>query len=198
MSTLRVSQVVRDTYSEGPGKRYAIWVQGCRRRCPGCCNPEMQPEDGGEFVDPLNLAADIAQTALDNPDLEGITLVGGEPFQQALACAEIATRIRSLSWRHLSVMVFTGFTIEQLKAKASAEPSVRLLLLATDVLIDGIYDQAQPEPKRRWVGSANQRVHFLTDFYKPDDPRFTEGNTMEIRYKGGQIQINGWPKLEVE
>ncbi|MFM7150626.1 MAG: 4Fe-4S cluster-binding domain-containing protein, partial [Gemmataceae bacterium] len=44
---LSIAQTVPFTEAEGPGKRFAIWFQGCPFRCPGCCNPEMLPFRGG-------------------------------------------------------------------------------------------------------------------------------------------------------
>lgn len=46
--TLSVAQFVACTEAEGPGKRFALWMQGCPMRCPGCCNPEFIPFKGGE------------------------------------------------------------------------------------------------------------------------------------------------------
>jgi anaerobic ribonucleoside-triphosphate reductase activating protein len=44
---LRVATIADDTEAEGPGRRWAIWLQGCPIRCAGCCNPEMFDERGG-------------------------------------------------------------------------------------------------------------------------------------------------------
>ena len=45
---LRIAQIVPSTEAEGPGRRFALWFQGCSLRCPGCCNPEMLPFTGGD------------------------------------------------------------------------------------------------------------------------------------------------------
>ena len=83
---------------EGPGLRTAIWFQGCDLACPGCCNPEFLPREGGELWDPGALA-DLVCGLYDGvpgpgnggvgsagPDaaepVEGVTLLGGEPLQQ--------------------------------------------------------------------------------------------------------------------
>ena len=42
--TMQIAQVVPVTEAEGPGKRFAVWFQGCPLRCPGCCNPERSEE----------------------------------------------------------------------------------------------------------------------------------------------------------
>ena len=98
--------------------------------------------------------------------VEGITLLGGEPLAQAAGAAALARRAQALG---LSVMVFSGFTLEEIRA--SADPDALNLLAHTDLLVDGPYLRDRPEPRRRWIGSSNQRVHVLTDRYRLDDPR---------------------------
>ncbi len=182
---LRIAQTVPDTEAEGPGKRFALWVQGCTLRCPGCCNPEMfAPDKGGVMVETAELAAKILAT----PGIEGISVLGGEPFQQPEALAELCALVRAGG---LSVMIYTGFTLAELKAqRAEAEK----LLANVDLLVDGRYDQTKPEARRRWIGSSNQVMHFLTPRYAPGDPRFSTPNTIELRFEKGQLTINGWPQ----
>ena len=179
--TAQIAQVVPSTEAEGPGKRFAVWFQGCPLRCPGCCNPEFLPFKGGETrtIDDL--------TAAIPPDVEGITLLGGEPFAHAeagLALAEFARQ------RTLTVMIFSGYTIEAIRELPA--PAANLLAL-TDILVDGPYVREEPDTERRWVGSRNQRVHFLTDRYRADDPRWKQRNTLEIRVDRAGISVNGFP-----
>jgi anaerobic ribonucleoside-triphosphate reductase activating protein len=181
---LRVAQLVPRTGAEGPGLRFALWVQGCSLRCPGCCNPEMFAPGRGRETDVEALAARVLAT----PGLEGLSLLGGEPFEQAPAAAALAARVRAAG---LSVMVFSGFTLEELRAR----PDAAALLAQTDLLVDGRYDRTQPESQRRWIGSRNQRLHFLTDRYRPDDPCFSAPNTAEVHRVDGEWLVNGWPAL---
>src|SRR5437016_7066147 len=105
--TLRVAQIVACTEAEGPGKRFALWFQGCPLRCPGCCNPEMLPFEGGT---PMTL--DEGSAALRESaqafGLEGITLLGGEPLAHAVEGAALARAAHELG---LNVMVFTGYLL---------------------------------------------------------------------------------------
>src|SRR5262249_17351777 len=155
------------TDAEGPGRRYALWVQGCSIRCPGCCNPDLFSMRGGSHVAVAELEQELEQAA---PEIEGVTFLGGEPFEQAAALAQLAARARSL---RLSVMTFSGYTLEELRG--SKEPAVHALLAVTDLLVDGRYDAAQPESSRRWAGSRNQRFHFLTGFYAPGVEHIGQG-----------------------
>ena len=188
---LRVATIVDDTCAEGPGRRWALWVQGCSIRCAGCCNPEMFDERRGEPAAPGELEARIA--AARARGVEGVTFLGGEPFEQAAGLAELARHARSLA---MTVMVFSGFTLAQLRAR----PGAAELLALTDLLVDGPYDRTRPEPSppvgRRWLGSANQGMHYLTAAYAADDPRMREPNTIEIRLSKAVLQINGWPTAD--
>jgi len=183
---LRVAQTIPDTEAEGPGKRFALWVQGCSLRCPGCCNPEMfAPDKGGSFVEPAALAREI----LSIDGLEGLSVLGGEPFEQPEALAELCALVKAGG---RSVMIYTGYTLAELRAKQS--PAVDALLATVDLLVDGRYEQGRPEKSRRWIGSSNQVMHFLTPRYAVDDPRFATANTVELRFVNGQLTINGWPQ----
>jgi anaerobic ribonucleoside-triphosphate reductase activating protein len=182
---LRVAQFIAETEAEGPGRRAAVWVQGCSLRCEGCCNPEMfAPDRGGDLLEP----SEIARRIVVRESVEGVSILGGEPFQQAPAVAELCRVVRA-SGR--SVMVYSGYTLEELREDPS--PGVMDLLLEIDVLVDGRYDRTKPETSRRWLGSSNQRIHFLTNRYTRDDSRFSAPNTIELRLVDGQLTVNGWP-----
>ncbi len=182
---LQIAQIVSCTEAEGPGRRFAVWFQGCPLRCPGCCNPEFIPFEGGES----RLLSDVL-AELDAEDVEGITLLGGEPLAHAAGAAELAIAARD---RGLSVMVFTGYTIEQARAMNN---DVQRLLAQTDILVDGPYRREFPDTARRWIGSTNQRIHFLTDRYRVDDPCWRERNTLEIRVRGNEVSVNGFPSRQ--
>ena len=185
---LRVATISEDTEAEGPGRRWALWLQGCPIRCPGCCNPEMFDERAGTAWSIEDLTARLSAAA--ERGVEGITLLGGEPFAQAAGAAEIARAARA---RGLTVMVFSGYTLAELQARPDAAP----LLALADLLVDGQYDRERPEPPpplgRRWIGSANQVMHYLTDAYSPDEPRMRAPNTVELHWKDGRLLVNGWP-----
>lgn len=181
---------VADTEAEGPGRRYALWVQGCPMRCPGCCNPELLRFGRGT---PTTVAAlrDRVLAAHARSPLDGLSLLGGEPFAQAPALAVLAEQVRAAG---LGVMIYSGFTLSELEAKIAAEaPGVARLLASTDLLVDGRYEREQPDSERRWIGSRNQELHFLSKRHAPSDPSFRGGETIELRLVDGQLIINGWP-----
>jgi anaerobic ribonucleoside-triphosphate reductase activating protein len=185
---LQIAQIVPCTEAEGPGKRFAIWFQGCPLRCPGCCNPEFLPFEGGD-----SFSIDDVVFRISNAlplGIEGITLLGGEPFAHSAGASILARRVRASG---LSVMIFSGFTIEQIGQLP--DPSALQLLRETDLLVDGPYLREQPDTQRRWIGSRNQRIHFLTDRYRADDPCWRQKNTLEIRLDASGLSVNGFPAL---
>lgn len=166
--------------AEGPGLRTAVWTQGCSIRCKGCINPHLFNPRGGKFVDPT----EIVSQALEH-GVEGLTLLGGEPFDQATACASLARLARNAG---LGVICFTGYTRESLELQAEAA----CLIAEVDLLIDGPYLADIPDPERALVGSTNQRFIHLTSRYASYDPKDSP-NRVELRIgANGLIETAGF------
>ena len=178
------------TEAEGPGRRHALWVQGCPLRCPGCCNPSFLPFAGGEARTVSAILADMERNR-DLQGLVGISLLGGEPLAQAAGIASLAAGVQSLG---LSVMIYTGFTLAELREERDVH--VDAVLASTDILVDGPYDRTQPESLRRWVGSRNQQVHFLSARHRADEDCWRQRNTLELRVTPSSISVNGFPATE--
>jgi anaerobic ribonucleoside-triphosphate reductase activating protein len=197
---LQIAEIVATTQAEGPGLRYAIWFQGCPLRCPGCCNPEMLRFAGGKQIPTAEVIAHIRATTVEH-GIEGISLLGGEPIAHAGGAHLIAQCAQELG---LSVMIYSGFTLAELQSSQDAH--IQDLLAATDVLVDGPYLRDQPESEetdldylpRRWIGSRNQQLHLLSDFYQADDPRWRARNTLELRLIDGELQVNGFPAQQAK
>jgi anaerobic ribonucleoside-triphosphate reductase activating protein len=147
----------------------------------------MLPFTGGTPV-PVSAVLALVDAARESDAIEGVSLLGGEPLAHAPGVAVLAEGARQ---RGLSVMVFSGYTLEE--ARQMREPAVAELLARTDILVDGPYVRERPETRRRWIGSANQRIHFLSDRYRADDPRWLLSNTLEIRLRGAELTVNGFP-----
>ena len=127
--------------------------------CPGCFNPQTHAFSGGEGVAVAELFQRVVRLG---PAIEGLTLSGGEPFQQREAIAELLARLRGET--NLSVIVFTGYTWEEV----SALPQAGGLLAGVDVLIAGRYVAAE-RVARGLRGSANKTIHLLTPRYSLAD-----------------------------
>lgn len=188
MTLLNLASVRLQTHSEGPGERIAVWFQGCKRACPGCCNPEMQPFTACHIVPLDALTARFDRQIAEHPEIEGLTLVGGEPLLQPAGAVGLARWAQS---RGKTVLVFTGFLYEELCA--SEDDDVQSLLAHTDLLVDGPFLQEQPDTRRSFIGSKNQRLWRLTDAY-PEGIEYQGANhAMELRIKDHTIEVNGWP-----
>ena len=101
---------VPDSIVDGPGLRYAVFVQGCSHNCPGCHNPESQPVEGGTVTALDDLLADIEANGL----VHDVTLSGGEPFEQPAACAILA---RALKERGYGVWSYSGYLYDDLSKR---------------------------------------------------------------------------------
>jgi len=147
---IRVAGVVAESVVDGPGIRFVVFVQGCPHHCPGCHNPETHDFQGGELSDVSCLVDRIKAL----PMVAGITISGGEPFCQAEECAELAEKVKDLG---KDVVVYSGYTYEQIRDLAARDSHVDALLSLTDILIDGPYLQEQRDLNLPYRGSANQR-----------------------------------------
>lgn len=183
---LNIASIRKCTEAEGPGKRFAIWCQGCLNRCPGCCNPEMQPLEKRHVVSADDLLALIAESQ-DKWGIEGISLIGGEPFLQAEGLAYVAEKCRL---RGLTVLVFSGYRIDGLRSMN--DKNVESLLSYSDILVDGPFDAQAIDDERGWVGSKNQSVLFLSDAYT-QGIEFCSKQSVEVLIAADSILVNGWP-----
>ncbi|MEC4816501.1 MAG: 4Fe-4S single cluster domain-containing protein [Scytonema sp. PMC 1069.18] len=185
MTLLNIAEICPATNTLGPGQRFVVWVQGCCFRCRNCVSPNWIPQEEATLVEPFQLA----ETILSTPKIEGLTVSGGEPMLQASALNELFTYIRKQ--RDLSIICFTGFTLEQLKAKS--EPAIDELLTIVDVLIDGQYIP-ELDDNKGWRGSSNQTVHFLSPRHLPDAHLFVERKRdVEIHILSGAALMVGVP-----
>lgn len=182
---VNIHKILYHTTAEGFGHRACIWLQGCSRQCKGCmARDTWNPEDGYQMDTESILQRIFLEAQIRG--LEGVTFLGGEPFEQPKPLTEMICRIKK---EGLSVIVFTGYTFEQLQQ--TEDEAVLACLSQIDLLIDGAYIEELREFERPWVGSSNQRYLFLTDRYSENDIQ-KERNRMEIRIsKDGKITVNG-------
>lgn len=189
MHWLNLATRLACTEAEGPGRRAAIWVQGCNKRCRGCCNPAYLPLVERDFVSASSVL-DWLIKAHDEHNLEGLTLLGGEPMLQAQGLAVVARGAQSIG---LSVMTFTGYTVEELFTLRL--PGSDRLLDFTDVLVEGEFDSKLLDSTRPWVGSENQKFHYLSSKYGPEiEAKERLERVVELHFMlNGKVIANGWP-----
>lgn len=147
MTKIRIAGIEEESIVDGPGIRMVIFAQGCKHNCVGCHNPESHSFTGGQLVE----VDEIIKKVKANPLLDGISLSGGEPFEQAEECSILAKKVRALG---LNVVTYTGYTFEEILA----EENFRRLLLETDILIDGKFEIEEKSLMLKFRGSKNQRI----------------------------------------
>ncbi len=174
-TTISLYGTVPDSIVDGPGLRYAVFVQGCSHGCPGCHNPESQPAEGGTETTLAALLADIRANGL----VHDVTLSGGEPFEQPKACAALAAELKRNGY---GIWCYTGYLYDDLAGRAEAartqqaqreeagltgnaltegiadDLAVGDLLDSIDVLVDGPFVESRKSLELKWCGSSNQRL----------------------------------------
>lgn len=182
---LNVATIRESSRVNGPGTRAVVWVQGCTIGCPGCFNASTHPHRPKKLLDPELLAEEVAGF----PGIEGLSISGGEPFEQALGCALLAEAVQR---RGLSVVVFSGYPLARLRR--ATDPAVARFLAAIDILVAGPYVQRLATDGKSWLGSSNQEVHFLSNRYAPDVlPAAAAKPIVELRTDGRKLVWSGFP-----
>ncbi len=154
MTKLRMSHIAYPVTALGPGRRLALWVAGCSLRCRHCITPELLDPQSGQSLAVENVAKRILRLPLS---LDGITLTGGEPFDQALALAELLAIVKHQRpiW---NVLIFSGYPLNVLENR---DQPTQHLLQYTDILIAGPYVDTLPAP-HPLAASSNQEIHYLS------------------------------------
>ncbi len=145
---LRIAGLDACSITDGPGIRLTVFTQGCAHACPGCHNPQTHDFSGGE----VRCWRQIWRIAENDPLISGLTLSGGEPFDQARALMPL---VAAAGQRGLEVAAYSGYTFEQLVSLGGSR--LRLLRMC-DVLIDGRFVQELRSLSLRFRGSRNQRI----------------------------------------
>ncbi len=146
---IRLAGLVPESIVDGPGYRFAVFVQGCPHHCPGCHNPKTHDFAGGYEADTDDIVAKLG----GNPLVRGVTLTGGEPMMQAAALCRVAEAAKEGG---MNVWCYTGFTLEALTEEQN--PDRMRLLGLIDVLVDGPYLSHERSLDLLYCGSKNQRL----------------------------------------
>ena len=146
---IRIAGIVEESVVDGEGVRFAIFVQGCKRACPGCQNKNTWDLNGGKLMD----IEEIVEKITDNPLLSGVTFSGGEPFLQAEPLSVLAKKIHE---KNLNIWCYTGNTYEEIIE--NNDPTQLKLLNNIDVLVDGDFREDLRDLTLKFRGSQNQRI----------------------------------------
>ncbi len=147
---MRYGQIRRYDIANGIGIRTSIFVTGCTHHCPECFNEEYQDFNAGSLWTDEETEKVIKY--LEDDQVEGLTLLGGEPFQNAQSLTEIVKEIKKHSDK--SIWVYSGYTYDQI----IKDPVKKKLLDLCDVLVDGLFINKLKNLRLKFRGSENQRV----------------------------------------
>ena len=138
------------TTVDGPGRRSVVQVSGCTIRCPGCYVPETHERSSGTLTSISSIVEEIEAKRADH---DGVTILGGEPFDQPGMLADL---VRRLKYRNLHIAVYSGYTSQNLLERG--DPRINYVLSRADMLIDGPYIREFAENAGEYRGSHNQRL----------------------------------------
>lgn len=192
---MRIASITYDSTVDGPGRRTVIHFQGCSIQCVGCANQHLWDLKGGTARSPASLSAELLRHWLKFGKPDGLTLSGGEPFDQPVGYPGLRQFFSLIRPVMDSVVVYTGYVLEGLLKK---DPSVPILLYqdkAVDVLVDGPFLSGRTDCSGL-RGSANQRFHFLTSRHRPEEFGVRKAS-VEIG-PGGSFVIRGFPDPKLE
>jgi anaerobic ribonucleoside-triphosphate reductase activating protein len=177
---LNIHAILPASRANGPGLRTVVWFQGCSIGCQGCFNPLTHSAEPQQLITPEVL---VEQIIANSSEIEGITISGGEPFDQAEGLLVFLKLLRSTSG--LSIVLLSGYTFKQIVKK----PFGSAILQQVDVLIAGPFINDLKSPARL-AGSSNKSHHFINQRYTLLD--FNLVSDVEIVIDGtGEVIVSG-------
>lgn len=152
---MNIFTTIKETFADGLGIRYSIYVSGCNHHCKNCHNP--QTWDSTKGIPMEKKLNEIISEIKQNPMLTGITISGGDPFINPEDLFYLIYELK-YQFKEKNIWIYTGYTIEELKQLNDAgNIFIKKILLLTDVLIDGRYDETK-KIDGQFYGSSNQRL----------------------------------------
>ena len=149
---VRYEQIRKFDVTNGPGIRTSLFVTGCSNNCPGCFNKELQDFNHGKLW--TKEVEDEFISYVNNPQVVGVSLLGGDPMEQTMDNSMISLLDRIKKETKKDIWLWSGYTYEEILA----DDKKREILSYVDVLIDGRFIIAQRNIKLKYRGSENQRV----------------------------------------
>ncbi|MFL6053803.1 MAG: 4Fe-4S single cluster domain-containing protein [Actinoallomurus sp.] len=175
----------------GPGRRAGIWTQGCTIHCPGCLSRDTWEADPRTAIPVATVLGWLRSLG----GVEGVTISGGEPFQQPEALRALLLGIRAWASPELDVLVYSGYAASRLRRSART----RELLELCDAVVAGPYIERLNKVDRglRWRGSSNQQIIAVSDLGRKrygDAERGEETPHMQVSVEHDRIYYIGIPR----
>ncbi len=167
----------------GPGDRIVLWTQGCHRKCKGCVSPELQLYDGIDY--PISYLLNIINGLLNNEKIQGVTISGGEPFEQADELLELCNGIMTND-----ILVYTGYSYSELIEVYGKNVLSVIGVLITEPFVEELNDGL---PLR---GSSNQQIIYLDKHLEKKYNKYLCDSEREqqLFVSDGYVYLAGIPK----
>lgn len=147
---MNYAQIRKYDIANGPGVRTTIFLTGCTLNCKNCFNKEYQNFHFGKVFD--EKAFDEVMDCLSDANISGLSVLGGEPFDNLEGLKEFITKVRANSEK--DIWIYSGYTFEELLEKDGAMDVLKNI----DVLVDGRFVEDLKDLKLKFRGSSNQRI----------------------------------------
>lgn len=147
---MNYAQIRKYDIANGPGVRTTIFLTGCTLNCKNCFNKEYQNFHFGKVFD--EKAFDEVMDCLSDANISGLSVLGGEPFDNLAGLKEFITKVRANSEK--DIWIYSGYTFEELLEKDGAMDVLKNI----DVLVDGRFVEDLKDLKLKFRGSSNQRI----------------------------------------
>lgn len=167
----------------GPGKRFTLWTQGCSKGCVDCFNPETWNNKNN-----IILSSNEIFELIKEEEIDGVTITGGDPFEQEEELLDLLILISNLSLSK-GVIVFSGFTYDEIRENKIREKCCDYI----DVLIDGRYEK-ENRVSDCFKGSSNQNIIYFSSKVKEEE--LIMDQEVEVSIMDDIISVTGFPSID--
>jgi len=180
---MNINYFLKQSYTNGPGKRFVLWVQGCSLHCKNCRNVDTHSFEPNLIISEKDIIKLIPEES------DGLTISGGEPFDQAQDTLELC-RLFKEQYPNKNIFIFTGYTLYELEDKKLTE---KIMKYVDAMVIGRFVDNMQDDKSwKRWAGSSNQQLILLNNKFNKD---IENKNRIEIII-GKETIVSGFPTNE--
>ena len=171
---MKYATIKKYDIANGPGVRVSLFVSGCNHHCKGCFNEEAWDFNYGNCF--TNETIDEIIEALKPDYIKGLSLLGGEPFEQInqQGLLPLLKKVKEI-YPNKTIWAYSGFLYEELLKMKYEETNEILDLI--DVLVDGKFDIDLKDPLLYFRGSSNQRIIDINETRKNKQIVLHEKNT---------------------
>ena len=184
--SIRIDSVHWPVTVLGFGSRVGIWFQGCSIGCRGCCSKHTWGSEPGKLTTTERVLEWVRRLPLD--EVDGVTVTGGEPFEQPGALDRLLTGLRGVGFpRPIDILCYSGFSWKRI-TRLHHDILARLDAVVSEPFVEGLAP--------RWLrGSANQQIHTLSDLGEKRYGSVSQAkNELQIVATDGEIRVVGIPE----